>query len=158
MNETTPDPLSRPSNETMVLDADGIHGYLTRVWPEVADHHRDCIVDLQPGSIRFARPTQARHVRPGGSLSGPTLMSACDQAAFMLVLAHLGDAAMAVTSHLSMDFLRRAVGSGIVVDARLEKLGRTQLTITARLHTPEMGSARPCALATVVYSRALLGG
>jgi acyl-coenzyme A thioesterase PaaI-like protein len=82
-------------------------------------------------------------------------MGAVDAAAFALVLAHLGAAALAVTSHLSIDFLRRPGPGVLIVDVELLKLGRTQITMSTRVHIDDPASP-PVAAATVGYSRALL--
>ena len=145
-----------PSPDVLVLDSDGIGAYLAEVWPDTAHAHSTRIDELRAGFVRYRHPVGPHDLRPGGSISGPVMMGVVDSAAFTLVLGHLGDAAMAVTSHLSIEFLRRALGSAVVAETTLEKLGRTQLTMTTRLHTPEMGPQKPSAIATVVYSRALL--
>lgn len=90
-------------------------------------------------------------------MRGPLLMEAVDQAAYALVLGHLGAAALAVTSHLSIEFLRRPPIGALLVDCRLRKLGRTQVTMTCELHVDAVDPDKPVGIATVVYSRALLG-
>lgn len=145
------------SPDALLLDAEGVRAYLREAWPSRADAQADAIREIEPGRVLLHVVAGPDDLRPGGSISGPTLMTWADTAAFVLCLAHLGDAAMAVTSHLSMEFLRRALGEDLLVEARMEKMGRTQLTFTVRIHTGAMGAERGCAIATVVYSRALLG-
>ncbi len=74
-----------------------------------------------------------RMVRPGGIVSGPTLMGLADVAAYAVVLAHIGPVAMAVTNTLNITFLRPCQTERVVADARLLKLGRRLATIDVRL-------------------------
>ncbi|WP_370324979.1 PaaI family thioesterase [Euzebya sp.] len=141
----------------LALDRDGVCDYLAEVWPEAAGSFADGLVELEPGFARFVRRTGPADVRPGGTVSGPTLMHAVDEGGYALVLGHLGPAALAVTSHLSMDFLRRPTTGDLVVDVELLKLGRTQVPMAARVFVDDPGTP-PVAVATIVYSRALVAG
>lgn len=118
---------------------------------------------VDPTGIRVRQPTGADDLRPGGTLSGPTLMSMADGVAYMTVLARIGPEALAVTSSLHIDFLRRPRPGDLVTDARLLKLGRT-LAVTDVLMYSDTGDRPdgsdppdPVAHATVTYSLALLG-
>ncbi|MGI9016735.1 MAG: PaaI family thioesterase [Euzebya sp.] len=139
----------------LVLDAAGVHAYLARVWPEAAPVYAESLLQLRPGFARFWTQTDQRNLRPGGTVSGPTLMTAVDRGAYALVLGHLGGAALAVTSHLSIEFLRRPTAGELIVDVELLKLGRTLISMAARLYVDDP-EAPPVATATVVYSRALV--
>ncbi len=144
------------SHPPLLLDAQGIADFVGSVWPEAAGAYEDAVVELRPGFVRFRRPTDARHLRPGGTVSGPVLMETVDQAAYALVLAHLGGAALAVTSHLSIEFLRRPEAGTLWCDVELLKLGRTQIVMDARLFVSDLPDAAPVAASRVIYSRALL--
>lgn len=63
------------------------------------------------------------HLRPGGYISGPTQMSLVDTAAYMAVMTKTGHEPMAVTSNLSINFLRPCIGDTVVADARIMKIG-----------------------------------
>lgn len=63
-------------------------------------------------------------LRPGGTISGPVMMTLADAAMFGAILAHLGPIAMAVTTNLSIDFLRKPPPDDVVASARLLKLGK----------------------------------
>ena len=72
-------------------------------------------------------------IRPGGIVSGPTLMGLIDVAAYAAVLAHTGPVEMAVTNTLHVSFLRACRVDRTVADARLLKLGRRFASIDVRL-------------------------
>ena len=114
-------------------------------------------VDL--AGIRVRQPTGADDSRPGGTVSGPTLMSMADGVAYMVVLSRIGPAALAVTSNLTINFLRRPRMVDLVTEARLLKLGRSLSVVDVMMYsdTGEPGALeRPVAQATVTYSLALL--
>lgn len=148
--------MPAPSPDTLRLDAAAVVAYLRSVWPPAGQQFADGLVELRPGFCRFQRTPTAEDERPGGTMQGPLLMTAVDQGAYALVLGHLGDAALAVTSHLSMEFLRRPPLGTLIVDTHLRKLGRTQVTMTCDLHVDTVQPARPMAIATVAYSLALV--
>src|ERR1700751_5830910 len=64
-------------------------------------------------------------LRPGGTISGPTLMGLADCAMYVVLLSAIGPVALAVTTNLSINFLRRGVpGHDVLARARLLKLGK----------------------------------
>jgi uncharacterized protein (TIGR00369 family) len=68
-------------------------------------------------------------IRPGGTVSGPTVMALADAAAWVVVLAHIGWVPLAVTSNLSINFLRKPEPGSLSATAELIKLGR-RLAVT----------------------------
>ncbi len=65
-----------------------------------------------------------RHLRPGGTISGPAMMSLADYAMYIAILAQLGPVALAVTTNLSINFLRRPAQRDMLADCTIMKLGR----------------------------------
>jgi len=63
-------------------------------------------------------------LRPGGTISGPVMMTLADAAMFGAILARLGPVALAVTTNLSIDFLRKPAPADVIASARLLKLGK----------------------------------
>lgn len=138
------------------MDKDALTAYVRRMWPAAAEAYGTGLVELRPGRCLFQRVATDADERPGGTLRGPLMMEAADQAAYALVLGHLGDAALAVTSNLSIDFLRRPPIGTLLVDMRLRKFGRTQITMTGEMHVDQVDPDKPVAITTVSYSQALL--
>ena len=93
----------------------------------------------------------ARHLRPGGTVSGPAIFALADVAVYLAVLARIGPVALAVTTSASVDFLRKpAAGVDLLAEARILKLGRV-LAVGDVLIRSE-GADAPVARATVTYS------
>ncbi|GLZ88155.1 hypothetical protein Pres01_42060 [Metapseudomonas resinovorans] len=80
-------------------------------------------------------PFQPRLVRPGGTLSGPTIMALADAAMYAVVLGRLGRVEMAVTSNLNINFLSRPRPVDLLADARILRLSRRQAVCEVSLYS-----------------------
>lgn len=132
------------------LDVDGVNALLRRAFPD-ADHAlMPKVTEISPGRLHVVSPYREGILRPGGVISGPTLMGLADNAAYALTLAHIGPQLMAVTSHLSMSFLRGAQPGDLHAEAELLRLGRRLAVCDIRLwsENPE----RLAAQANVTYA------
>src|SRR5450631_88424 len=66
-----------------------------------------------------------RMLRPGGTISGPTLMALADCAMYVVLLSAIGPVGLAVTTNLNINFLRKGQpGQDVLAAARLLKLGK----------------------------------
>jgi uncharacterized protein (TIGR00369 family) len=144
--------------EKLLFNADEILAFLNDVWPEGL--RRWTIQTLTPTFARVREPTSAADLRPGGTVSGPTLMKLVDAAAYIMVLGRLGRAALAVTSSLQIDFLRRPTVGELIADVDLVKMGRSLAVMNVRLYSVEAGAepdtAKPVASSSVTYSLSLV--
>jgi|SoiMethySBSTD1v2_1073268.scaffolds.fasta_scaffold51185_5 uncharacterized protein (TIGR00369 family) len=108
------------------------------------------IENLDDTSIRMRAPVGDRQLRPGATVSGPTLFSVADAVAWMLTLAHLEPGRDAVTSGVTMQFLRRPRPVDLVAEGRLLRMGN-RLSVSDVLVYSD-GLADPVAQATVTYA------
>lgn len=123
--------------------------FMADEFPQMADEFR--IVALHPDGLSLRLVTGARHLRPGGTVSGPALFGLADVAIYLAILSRIGPVALAVTTNASIDFLRKpAAGVDLIARARLLKLGRV-LAVGDALITQDGGTA-PLARATMTYS------
>ena len=132
------------------LDAEGVNEVLKAAFPDAPPDARALVVEAEPGRVRVRRAYGPGLLRPGGIISGPTLMAIADTGAYALVLAHVGDQKMAVTSSLVMNFLRGAAVGDIWADAHLLRLGHRNAVCDVHLWTES--EDRLAAQATVTYS------
>ena len=130
--------------DTLKLDAQALTAFLLRAVPDGDEDRRSRVVAAAPGRVRMVLPSSGCLLRPGGVVSGPTMMSLADVAAYALVLAHVGEEPMAVTTSLTMHFLRPARPGDLHAEASLLKLGRRIATSEIALwtETPERAAAR----------------
>jgi uncharacterized protein (TIGR00369 family) len=89
-------------------------------------------------------------VRPGGTLSGPTMMALADTTAYALVLAAVGFKPLAVTTSLSINFMRKPAQADLVATATMMKLGKALAVMDVTIRSD--GDERLVAHAVVTYS------
>jgi uncharacterized protein (TIGR00369 family) len=133
------------------LTADELNALLASAFP-AGGPKVDLVREVTPGRVRLLREFDPAMLRPGGSISGPVLMSLADTAGYVIVMAHVGPELMAVTSSLTMNFLRAAKPGALHVDGELLSLGRRSAVCDVRIWTESPD--RPAAQATVTYARA----
>lgn len=129
--------------------ADEMTAYLDDVFPQVRGMFGIDI--LEDHRVVMRLHADDRHLRPGGTVSGPAMFSLADVAAYVATMARIGPEALTVTTHCSIDFMRKpAAGRDLLAEARLLKLGRT-LSVTDVLLYSE-GSDEPVAHASLTYA------
>jgi uncharacterized protein (TIGR00369 family) len=82
------------------------------------------IEELWRGGCRLRQRYDKRDLRPGGTLSGATMMALGDFAMYLAVLSAIGWVPLAVTTNLSINFLRKPPPGDLIAEARLLKLGK----------------------------------
>jgi len=115
--------MAEPLPQTLSLSE--TVAFLDSAFPQMA--MGECTFDLVAVAAGFARMRMhhdVRHLRPGGTVSGPSMMALADYALYAAILASLGPVALAVTTSLNFNFLRRPGPTGLIAEARLLKLGR----------------------------------
>lgn len=132
-----------------VMDEVELAAFLVREFPQVA---RDFAVErLTAEGIEMRLRVAERHLRPGGTVSGPAIFALADVAVYLALLARIGPVALAVTTSAGVDFLRKpAAGRDLIAEARLLKLGRV-LAVGEVLVRSE-GRAEAVARANLTYS------
>lgn len=131
------------------LGIDELHRFLATEFPQVADDFT--VEEVGPMRLRLRMTPGRRHLRPGGTVSGPTLFSIADCGVYLAVLAMIGPEALTVTTSASIDFMRKPrPGADLVADVELLKLGRVLVVGDVRVRSE--GQADPVARATVTYS------
>jgi uncharacterized protein (TIGR00369 family) len=131
------------------MDADALTAFLRRDFPQVADDFAIERVDGDGIAVRLR--VAERHLRPGGTVSGPTQFALADVAVYLAILSRLGEVALAVTTNCSIDFMRKpAAGADLICDTRLLKLGRVLAVGDCLLRSE--GVDAPVARASLTYS------
>jgi uncharacterized protein (TIGR00369 family) len=90
-------------------------------------------------------------LRPGGTVSGPTLMALADYAMYVVLLSAIGPVGLAVTTNLNINFLRKApAGQDVLAAAKILKLGKRLAVGEVTLLSGD--SPDPVAHVTATYS------
>ncbi|WP_299934206.1 PaaI family thioesterase [uncultured Pelagimonas sp.] len=133
----------------IVVDAAEMGSFLKEVFPQVEGMFGIDRLDEELLVMRLF--ADEKHLRPGGTVSGPAMFSLADVAAYVATMARVGREALAVTTHCSIDFMRKPVaGADVLAEARVLKLGKA-LSVTDVLLFSE-GQAEPVAHASLTYS------
>jgi len=137
--------------ERAKMNAEEIEAFLSEVFPQ-AFSDGDITIEAADGvTCRLRQRFNARMLRPGGTVSGPALMALADFAMYVVVLSAIGPVALAVTTNLNINFLRKgSPGHDITAAARLLKLGKRLAVGEVNLFS--QASADPIAHVTSTYS------
>lgn len=91
-----------------------------------------------------------QHLRPGDTVSGPTLMALADVAMYAALLGEIGLVPLAVTTSLNINFLRKPAQKDVIGEAKLLKVGRRLAVGEITLFSD--GDPEPVAHVTCTYS------
>ena len=133
----------------VMMTAQELNDFMGQVFQQVAD---DFNVDHGgEGEVTMRLLVSDKHLRPGGTVSGPSMFGLADVAAYIVTLSQIGPQALAVTTNCSIDFMRKpAADVPLIAKARLLKLGK-QLSVTDVLLYSE-GMDAPVARASLTYA------
>jgi acyl-coenzyme A thioesterase PaaI-like protein len=123
-------------NEFMIAHFPGSSNFCDEIGPGFA------ITRIEPG---------ASSLRPGGIISGPSVFAACDGALYFAVFSVIGLEPMALTSEMSIRFLRPALGTELFARAEINSVGGRTIVGTVTAWTTDQ--ARPVAVAQGTYIR-----
>lgn len=106
-----------------VMDAAALEAFMARAFAQVAGDL--CVEEVGPMRALVRLKVGPHHLRPGGTVSGPSIFMLADVGFYLALLAMIGPRALAVTTNVSIDFMRKpAAGADLLCEARLLKLGR----------------------------------
>jgi uncharacterized protein (TIGR00369 family) len=134
----------------LIMSAERIHEFLDQEFPQIhADGKVLTVTEVSDAQLVMRFKPNDRHLRPGGTVSGPSMVMLADVAAYATILAHVGPVALAVTTNLNINFLRKPTLAPIFCTCRLLKLGR-RLAVVDALLTQDGSEA--VAQTTITYS------
>ncbi len=115
------------------------------------DHKRLFIVENVDDMVaRIRMLYDERQLRPGGTISGPAMMTLADTAMWVVLVAMIGPVALAVTTNLNINFLRKPEQKDMIAEVRLLKLGKRLAVGDVLMYSD--GDHEPVAHATLTYS------
>lgn len=139
------------SNFRPVMDAGEVNAFLGSVYPQLNGEFAGySVLDVTPGRCVVRLEAGERHLRPGGTVSGPSLFTLADIGGYACVLSHTGPEALSVTTNLNINFMRKAEAGLIDAECRILKLGRSLMVFDAEMISHETGLV--VAHATGTYS------
>jgi uncharacterized protein (TIGR00369 family) len=129
-----------------------LEAFLHAEFPQAFTRGGDIAIEQADGaSCRLRQRFNESMLRPGGTVSGPTLMALADFAMYVVLLSAIGPVGLAVTTNLNINFLRKgAPGQDLRAEARLLKLGKRLAVGEVTLLSGDSGE--PIAHVTSTYS------
>lgn len=109
------------------------------------------IESVVEGGATIIYHVDAQDLRPGGTVSGPTMMTAADYALYVAILGEIGIVALSVTTNLNINFLRKPTGGqNIKGVCTLMKVGK--VLIVGEVYLYSLDQVEPIAHVTATYS------
>ncbi len=134
---------------SLKMSAAEIMQLLAETFPQQAQNF--IIDELTKDALTVRHKIDDRHLRPGNTISGPTMFSLADISLYILTMSRIGPVSLAVTINCSMDFMRKPEAeSDLIAKTRLLKLGKS-LCVGDVLIFSE-GKNEPVARASMTYS------
>ena len=108
-----------------VMDGPELMAFTEKVFPQSLDDFPTLnVTRVERGRVFVRLETDNRHLRPGGTVSGPTLFAVADMSGYYCILSHIGKEALAVTTNININFMRKAEPGVLEAEARILKLGK----------------------------------
>lgn len=134
---------------TPKMTREDLEQFIAQVFPQVAEDFT--VLEVAPMEITVRLNVAERHLRPGGTVSGPSMFALADVAVYLAVMAMIGPKALAVTTNCSLDFMRKpSADANLIGKCRLLKLGRVLAVGDVLLYSE--GMEQPVARSTMTYS------
>ncbi len=126
-----------------------LQGFLAREFGQVVNDFAVERAEVDGVTLRLR--VAERHLRPGGTVSGPSMFALVDVAMYLAILCRIGPKALTVTTNCGIDFMRKpAAGQDLLAEARILKLGR--VLVVGDVLVFSEGLPDPVARAGLTYS------
>ena len=123
--------------------------YVEEIFPQIKDDFEILEISEQGSHVKLN--VTFKHLRPGNTVSGPSIFYLVDCSAYMAVCANLGKEALAVTTNCSIDFMQKPSGDkDITAICELLKVGKSLVVADSKVYSE--GVEKPVARATLTYS------
>ena len=131
------------------MDEAALNAFLKQDFPQVAEDLR--VERITGEGLVLRLLVKEGHLRPGGTVSGPTMFGLADVAIYLAILSRIGPVALAVTTNATIDFMRKPeAGRDLLADCRILKLGRQLAVADALIRSA--GMDEPVARCSMTYS------
>jgi uncharacterized protein (TIGR00369 family) len=131
------------------MDAGALAAFLAQDFGQVAEDF--AVERVNAAGVTLRMRVAEKHLRPGGTVSGPSIFALADVAMYLAILARIGPVALTVTTNCAIDFMRKpAAGRDLLGEARVLKLGRSLAVGDVMVFSE--GMADPVARASLTYA------
>ena len=130
------------------LNKKDFYNFLNDVFPQVSNLFE--IRKLTPGNVSLEMSINHEHLRPGNTISGPTMFLLADVSFYLSILTKIGPESLAVTTNCSISFLRKPSERNLYSENRILKIGRTLCVGDVLIYSVDLKD--PVAHASLTYS------
>ena len=142
--------MSKPARQP-AMTAEAIEAVLKVEFPQAFYEGSGLSLErIDYADIRIRKAFHEDHLRPGGTISGPTMMALADFAMYVAVFSAIGPQTLAVTTNLNINFLRKPAQADLLADARLMKVSKRLAVGEVTIYSD--GEDEPVAHVTSTYS------
>ncbi len=107
----------------LMMNKQDLHEFLQESFPQAGESFE--VVEVTDQGIDVRLKVQERNLRPGGTVSGPSIFALADVAVYLALLSRIGPRALAVTTNCSINFMRKPQPADLLAKARILKLGKS---------------------------------
>lgn len=125
-----------------------LENFLEKEFPQVSSNFK--ILNTKPNSLSMLMHISDEHLRPGGTVSGPTMFLLADVSFYLATLSIIGPKSLTVTTNCSINFLRKPNISDLISESRVLKIGKTLSVGDVLIYSK--GIKEPVAHASLTYS------
>lgn len=125
-----------------------LENFLEKEFPQVSNNFK--ILKTKPNSLSMLMHISDEHLRPGGTVSGPTMFLLADVSFYLATLSMIGPKSLTVTTNCSINFLRKPNISDLISETRVLKIGKTLSVGDVLIYSN--GIKEPVAHASLTYS------
>ena len=133
--------------KSLMLKID-LEKFLEKEFPQVSNNFK--ILNTKPNSLSMLMHISDEHLRPGGTVSGPTMFLLADVSFYLATLSMIGPKSLTVTTNCSINFLRKPNISDLISETRVLKIGKTLSVGDVLIYSK--GIKEPVAHASLTYS------
>ena len=136
--------------QSVLMNEQELTALLIREFPQIAVGEEFVVESVGPMRAVMRLRGQDKHLRPGGTISGPSMFALADVCLYVAIMAQIGPQSLTVTTNLNINFLRKPESGDLVAQCKLLKLGKRLAVGEVYLHSP--GVEEPVAHASGTYS------
>ena len=135
----------------MQMTSEQLMSFLKQHFPQVAESFIVRISD--EGRLSVEMPVNDKHLRPGGTVSGPSMFALADVAFYLAILQKIGPEGLTVTTSATINFMRKPGLEPLVAIPQIHKLGRHLVVGNVLIYAASDPTfEKPVASASLTYS------
>jgi len=131
-----------------LMTKEELNDFLEKEFPQVNKNFE--ILKVNDKNFSMLMHISSEHLRPGATVSGPTMFLLADVTFYLATLSVIGPKSLTVTTNCSINFLRKPNEKNLISEARILKLGKTLSVGDVLIYSEDIDE--PVAHASLTYS------